>query len=132
VCLSTHVLDEVQHVADRVAVLRAGRLVAEDRIDALLARLTRTFRVRFAATPSLERFGRIPGVVTVSTLPTGELEFVLDGPAGPLLAALAPLDPLDLRGHEPDLEELFLGFYGAAHVGHDEPGVAPLTVTVTA
>ena len=68
----------------------------------------------------------------MSTLPTGELEFVLDGPAGPLLAALAPLDPLDLHGHEPDLEELFLGFYDAAHVGRDERGVSPLTATVTA
>ncbi len=127
VFLSSHVLDEVQHVADRVAVLRSGRLVAEDRIDALLARLTRTFRVRFSdIPPSLERFGRVPGVTSVSVLPDGDLEFVLDGPAGPLLAALAPLHPLDLHGHEPDLEELFLGFYGATHVGRDEPiGSAP-------
>ena len=121
VFLSSHVLDEVQHVADRVAVLRAGRLVAEDRIDALLARLTRTFRVRFDDTPPLDRFGRVPGVSSMSVLADGELEFVLDGPAGPLLAALAPLHPLDLHGHEPDLEELFLGYYGAAHVGRDEP-----------
>jgi ABC-2 type transport system ATP-binding protein len=57
VFLSSHVLDEVQHTADRVAVLRAGRLVVEDRVDALLARVMRTITVRFAVV-STSRSGR--------------------------------------------------------------------------
>jgi ABC-2 type transport system ATP-binding protein len=117
VFLSSHVLDEVQHVADRVAVLRAGRLVAEDRVDALLARLPRTFRVRFAELPDaslLDALGAVSGVREVRPLPAvpGDIEFAIDGAAGPLLTALAPLHPLDLRTHDPDLEELFLGYYG--------------------
>ncbi|MFN8021060.1 MAG: ABC transporter ATP-binding protein [Acidimicrobiales bacterium] len=114
VFLSSHVLDEVQHVADRVAVLRNGRLVAEDRVDALLARLTRTFRVRFAQVPVLDGFVGVPGVQGVEVLDGGahgEVAFAVDGAVGPLLEALAPHHPLDLRSHDPDLEELFLGYY---------------------
>jgi ABC-2 type transport system ATP-binding protein len=114
VFLSSHVLDEVQHVADRVAVLRAGRLVADDRVDVLLARLSRSFHVRFAETPPLEAFGRVPGVARVEVVRDGVVVFDLAGEAGPLLEALAPWRPLDLRAHEPDLEDLFLGYYGAA------------------
>jgi ABC-2 type transport system ATP-binding protein len=133
VFLSSHVLDEVQHVADRVAVLRNGRLVAEDRVESLLARMARAFIVRFARVPDLAELHRVPGVRNVTVArgdaPTAgdpsaddagvEVEITFDGAAGPLLAALAPSQPLDLRAHDPDLEDLFLGYYVAA------PGAMP-------
>lgn len=112
VFLSSHVLDEVQHTADRVAVLRAGRLVVEDRVDALLARLMRTVTVRFAVVPPPETFAGVPGVVAVEAVDPDGLRFTLEGVAGPLLAAIGPHGPLDLRATEPDLEDAFLGFYG--------------------
>jgi ABC-2 type transport system ATP-binding protein len=141
VFLSSHVLDEVQHVADRVAVLRAGRLVAEDRIDVLLSRLNRTCVVRFdprpGMVPSAEVFHRVPGVTEVHHLHDGEIEISLEGPAGPLLEALAPWSPLDLATHEPDLEDLFLGYYGAEHAPAPtaparptDPAVAPAAPAV--
>lgn len=111
VFLSSHVLDEVQHTADRVAVLRAGRLVVEDRVDALLARLVRTVTVRFAEPPSPEVFRGVPGVTAVEVAGVDGLRISLEGMAGPLLAALAPHAPLDLHATEPDLEDAFLGYY---------------------
>lgn len=112
VFLSSHVLDEVQHTADRVAVLRKGRLVAEDRVDALIARLVRTVRVRFTVAPPGESFQGVPGVAGVASPQPDTLEFTLAGAAGPLLAALAPHAPLDLHAPEPDLEDVFLHLYG--------------------
>lgn len=123
VFLSSHVLDEVQHVADRVAVLRNGRLVAEDRIDALLARMARSFLVRLACEPdqvAVQALQGVPGVRSVAVRRSDppdasgvEVDIAFEGAAGPLLATLAPLQPLDLRAHDPDLEDLFLGYYGA-------------------
>ncbi|MBI4935115.1 MAG: ABC transporter ATP-binding protein [Actinobacteria bacterium] len=112
VFLSSHVLDEVQHTADRVAVLRAGRLVVEDRVDALLARLRRAVTVRFSTAPSPQAFATVPGVVSVQAVEPDGVRFELEGVAGPLLAAIAPYGPLDLHATEPDLEDAFLGFYG--------------------
>lgn len=116
VFLSSHVLDEVQHVADSVAVLRAGRLLTEGRIDDLIAQLVRTFRVRFddlaRPLPDPSRLQGVPGVVAVRRHgDEPELEVEVEGAAGPLLAALAPLGPTDLHCSEADLEDLFLGYY---------------------
>lgn len=112
VFLSSHVLDEVQHTADRVAVLRKGRLVVEDRVDALLAKLVRVVRVTFADAPPVEALRDVVGVQQVEVRHPGELAITLEGPAGPLLAALTPFAPLDLHATEPDLEDVFLGYYG--------------------
>jgi ABC-2 type transport system ATP-binding protein len=117
VFLSSHVLDEVQHVTDSVGVLRAGRLVAGGRIDTLIAQLVRTFRIRFddadAPPPDPARLLGVPGVVAARPCADGlELKLDVEVPAGPLLAALAPLRPSDLHCSEADLEDLFLGYYG--------------------
>ncbi len=112
VFLSSHVLDEVQHTADRVAVLRKGRLVVEDSVDALLTKLVRVVRVSFADVPPLEALLGVVGVQEVAVGSPGELMITLEGPAGPLLAALGPFQPLDLHSTEPDLEDVFLGYYG--------------------
>jgi ABC-2 type transport system ATP-binding protein len=117
VFLSSHVLDEVQHIADSVAVLREGRLVVAGRIETLIAQLVRTFRVRFddvaAPPPEPARLAGVPGVVAVrSSAGEPEIEIDVEGAAGPLLAVLAPLRPTDLHCAEADLEDLFLGYYG--------------------
>ncbi len=111
VFLSSHVLDEVQHVADRVAVLRQGRLVVEDRVDTLISRLVRTVRVRFDVAPDPVTFRGVAGVTRIDAVHDHELQFVLEGMAGPLLEALAPHHPVDLHATEADLEDVFLDFY---------------------
>ena len=120
VFLSSHVLDEVQHVADRVAVLREGRLVTEDRVDALLARLARTFRVSFSVAPPAGALDRVPGVSEVRAGRSAEeLLVVIEGPSGPFIEAVAPLAPLDVHSTEPDLEDVFLSYYRAPGSGGD-------------
>jgi ABC-2 type transport system ATP-binding protein len=111
VFLSSHVLDEVQHLADRVAVLRDGKVVAEGTVDRLVGRVLRHVRVLFTGVTSEAPFRSVTGVAEVVVVSPTELEFSLSGPAGPLLAALAPFAPLDMAMSEPGLESAFLGFY---------------------
>jgi ABC-2 type transport system ATP-binding protein len=113
VFLSSHVLDEVQHTADRVGVLRAGRLVAVDRVDTLLTKVVRHARITFADPPPLAELRSVPGVVEATADGVDGVRLVLSGPAGPLLVAIAPHQPLDLHLGEPDLEDVFLGYYRA-------------------
>jgi ABC-2 type transport system ATP-binding protein len=111
VFLSSHVLDEVQHTADRVGVLRAGRLVAVDRVDSLLAKVVRHARVTFAGSPPLDELRAVAGVMEVSGDGADGARLVLEGPAGRLVEALALHHPVDLHLGEPDLEDVFLGYY---------------------
>ena len=113
VFLSSHVLDEVQHTADRVGVLRAGRLVAVDRVDTLLTKVVRHARITFSGPPPLDELRTVPGVVEATADGIDGVRVVLEGPAGKLLEALAPHHPVDLHLGEPDLEDVFLGYYRA-------------------
>jgi ABC-2 type transport system ATP-binding protein len=65
VLLSSHELDEVERVCDRVGIVRAGRLVAVERVSELLAKTQRRDRVEveFAEPVELEDVRAIPGVV---------------------------------------------------------------------
>ena len=62
VLLSSHVLSEVQRVADRVAIIRAGRLVTIEPIRDLEAKAFRVLEIRFGAPVSPEPFANLPGV----------------------------------------------------------------------
>jgi ABC-2 type transport system ATP-binding protein len=113
VFLSSHVLDEVQHVSNSVAVVNQGRIVTTGRIDELSARLVRTLTVRFDSNVRLESFAGIEHVESIAFVAGDktEVEFTLRGSARRLLEALAPLHPADIHGREPDLEDVFLDFY---------------------
>jgi ABC-2 type transport system ATP-binding protein len=109
VFLSSHLLDEVQDLCSRVAILRAGRLVEVSTLEQLRHTGVTVFDVVLdGAVPS---FASVPGVVAEQVI-DGGVRLSVAGPPAPLLAALGRERVLTLRSHEPDLEEVFLGFYG--------------------
>ncbi|WP_123026244.1 ABC transporter ATP-binding protein [Mycolicibacterium stellerae] len=110
VFLSSHQLSEVEAVCDKVAILRAGRLV-EIATVANLRRLRRTLvEVSFVgAKPLLDN---IVGLTDIEYLDGDRLQFNLSGPVAPALRALAAADVTALAVHEPTLEEIFLDYYG--------------------
>jgi beta-exotoxin I transport system ATP-binding protein len=65
VFLSSHELDEVERVCDRVGIIRGGRLIAVERVGDLLEKTTRHDRVEveFGEPVELERVRELPGVV---------------------------------------------------------------------
>jgi beta-exotoxin I transport system ATP-binding protein len=64
VFISSHELDEVERVCDRVGIIRAGRVVAVERVEDLLAKAVdrRRVEVEFAEPADLEEVRAIPGV----------------------------------------------------------------------
>ena len=109
VFLSSHLLAEVEALCDRVAILRAGRLVEAGS----LAKLRHLSAVLVeadleSAPPDLSR---VPGVTHVEV--TGNhVRCQVTGPIQPLLTALAASGVCQLLSREPSLEELFLAHYG--------------------
>jgi ABC-2 type transport system ATP-binding protein len=110
VFLSSHVLDEVDHLCHTVAIIRDGRIVAVDDVADLRARAGRKVTIRFADPVDADTFATIEGVAdiavqdrTVSMRVSGELD--------ELLKTAARHRIIDLVSTPPDLEEIFLGFY---------------------
>ena len=112
VFLSSHQLAEVEAVCDRVGILRAGKLVDVASV-AELRRLHRT-EVEVGFTSAAPDLTGVAGVAEVDQVGPGRLRFVLAGPPGPALRALATADVATLAVREPTLEEIFLAYYGQA------------------
>jgi len=115
VLLSSHVLAEVQRVADRIGVVRAGRLIAVERLEELRGKSLHHITARFADAVPADAFGGLPdvrdievaGQVLTCTAPQGALNA--------LLKEVARHDIADFECAEAELEETFLTYYGAGH-----------------
>ncbi len=66
ILLSSHVLSEVEHLADRVAVLDKGELLAVEKIELLKSATARTLDLQFPADLSVDTFANLPGVTSVT------------------------------------------------------------------
>ncbi len=109
--LSSHVLSEVERVCDRVAIIRAGRLVAFEDVAGLLARRRRAVEMRLTGpAPVLDG---VPGVSSVEQRDS-VLTCQLEGDVGPFLAAIAGSAITDLTIEAARLEDAFLELYEGA------------------
>ncbi len=112
VLLSSHVLAEVQRVADRVGILREGRLVAVEQLEEMRSRSLHHVQARLAGRPDPAELAGVPGVRDLEVA-DGELrcsapQSALDG----LLKVVARHEVLDFSCVEADLEETFIAYYG--------------------
>ena len=115
VFFSSHVLSEVERVCDRVAIVRRGRLVALEDVDALLDHRKRNVEMRVdGELPTLDGVAGVSGLVAGD----GRLTCQLEGDVGPFLAAIRVARVIDLTIEPAHLEEAFLELY------HDEDDAA--------
>ncbi|HET9185228.1 MAG TPA: ABC transporter ATP-binding protein [Solirubrobacterales bacterium] len=110
VFISSHDLDEVQRVCDRVGMVRDGRLIAVERMAELLGKARRRVTVRLADGAKLDELLPLP---QVSRLEAGDgaVTFEVAGDLDPVIKALAGHHVTDIEAVHPTLEEVFLGYY---------------------
>jgi beta-exotoxin I transport system ATP-binding protein len=112
VFLSSHVLSEVQRAADRVAVLRAGVVVARGTVAELRGRARQHVEIWFDDRPPDEELRSVVSLTDVR-VDGRRLSAILVGPIQPLLAVLARHRVATFLIEEPDLEDAFLDLYQA-------------------
>jgi len=112
VFFSSHILSEVQKVADRVGIIRKGRLVEIANTDDLIGRSLTRATVQFDEAVSREAF---EGVSNVDVLRVNDNKraytLQIRGEMNGLIKALAEYPVLDLEITKPSLEEVFLNYY---------------------
>ena len=126
ILLTTQYLDEADELADRIALLDQGKIVAEGTPDELKRRIPGGHvRLQFADAIGLESAARSLGEVARSERRNGDLalEVPTDGSVRSLKAVLDRLDndsvSVDgLTVHTPDLDDVFFALTG--HPGHIE------------
>ena len=115
VFLSSHVLDEVQHLCDHVAIIRDGRLVAVEEVEELRRRAIREVTIHFAGPFEADAFAALPDVRAIEV--NGPvLHLHLTGRADPLIKLASRYDVIDLTSAPADLDALFLHYYEGEEV----------------
>jgi ABC-2 type transport system ATP-binding protein len=117
VLMSSHVLAEVEHVADRVGIVRSGRLVAVEDVAALRERAVRHVEFHFDAPVPREAFEGLPGIRDLMVEGAG-LRCTIDGRPDALVKAAAKFTVVHMVSAEPDLEEIFLTYYSEEEAPH--------------
>ncbi len=107
---SSHNLPEVEKVCNRVAIIRSGKLVAQETLDSLKKQRYR--RIKFTLSESIENIQLNDAqLVRKQGL---DYEFLVKGNINEIIKCLAGLPIADLIFPEPELEEVFLTFYQEA------------------
>ncbi len=110
--LSSHILPEVEHTCDRVAIIREGRLVKIGQVHELKDIQQYDVEISFAGPAQEAWFAGIAGIIKVTR---GANEHVLhlavQGDLKEVIKAAAQYEALSIVTHEPTLEEVFLRYY---------------------
>ena len=117
VLFSSHVLPEVQAVCDRVGIIRAGQIVATERVEQLLKSRLQRLHLRFAQMPPA---GALDGDGVTELDRVGDsVTFEVRANLNRLLAQAVAYDVLELDNEQVTLEEIFMTYYsrngGARH-----------------
>jgi ABC-2 type transport system ATP-binding protein len=121
VFLSSHILPEVEHTCDRVAIIREGRLVRIDHVSSLKDIRQHDVEISFAGPASVDWFKHVAGVVKVAQ--GGDertLQLNVQGTLAEIIKIAGEHNATNIDTHEPTLEEVFLRFY--------EPEQSPATL----
>jgi ABC-2 type transport system ATP-binding protein len=110
VFLSSHILSEVEKTGDRVAIIRDGRIVRLDRVEALRDLAHHQVELRFTGPVPVTDFEALPGVTDVVAA-DHTLRLRVSGPITPVVRAAARYELVDFVSREPSLEETFLAEY---------------------
>jgi ABC-2 type transport system ATP-binding protein len=108
--LSSHILPEVEKVCDRVGIIRQGKLVTVETIEALKSHSVRQLEIHFARAIPKEKFSNVQGIRDIlvqDKLLTCNVVGSLDA----LVKAAAQFEVINIISHEPSLEDIFMTYY---------------------
>jgi ABC-2 type transport system ATP-binding protein len=111
VFFSSHIISEVQAVADRVAIIREGKIVEVAVTADLLNRSMRQVRIRFQQPTEAEELYKLPGVELIAKDDSLGVLLQVEGAMDALIKTLAKYPVNDFETERASLEEIFLAYY---------------------
>jgi ABC-2 type transport system ATP-binding protein len=118
VFLSSHILPEVDRVADRVGVVRESRLIAVDTLEGFKAKSATTMTIEFAQVVDADQFERLESVRSAEHRNGGKVvHLTVTGSADAVLKAAAEHTVVSLTTDHGDLDDVFLSYYSGTQDG---------------
>jgi ABC-2 type transport system ATP-binding protein len=113
VFFSSHILSEVQEIADRVGIIRKGAVVETADTGALIGRTLHRARVRFLRPVEASVLETLPGIKILAREDDRTINLQIEGEMDRLIKALAAFPVQEFETERPSLEEVFLSYYEA-------------------
>jgi ABC-2 type transport system ATP-binding protein len=111
VFFSSHILSEVEAIAERVAIIRQGVVAEVAEIEALMNRSLRRVRIRFKTPVDSTGLENLAGVTLISRDDGQTILLQVEGDMDVLIKRLAAYPVSDFETERPNLEEVFLAYY---------------------
>ncbi|MGD1995985.1 MAG: ABC transporter ATP-binding protein [Anaerolineae bacterium] len=108
---SSHIMSEVEAVAERVAIIRKGVVVEVAEPATLINRALRRAHVRFKQPVDIGPLANVPGVTVLSQDDGTSVLLQVEGEMDGLIKGLAAFPVSDFETERPSLEEIFLAYY---------------------
>jgi len=109
ILMSSHILNEVQRICSRVAIIKDGKIIKLEKISTLQETSYKRFKIETHDKLSADTF-RIDGVSDLK-VEDNTCSFIYRGDINLIVAKMASLKIANLWADEPDLEEIFLHYY---------------------
>ena len=120
VFFSSHIISEVEALADRVAIIREGVIVEEAQPSQLVSMALRRIWVRFLDEVNPAPLADVEGVTILSQSNGLRAHLQVEGELDALIKALAAFPVSDFEIERPSLEEIFLAYYAADRVEEED------------
>ncbi len=111
VFFSSHIMSEVEAVAERVAIIRKGVVVEVAEPATLIKRALHRANVRFKQPVDISPLANVPGVTVLSQDDGTSVLLQVEGEMDDLIKVLAAFPVSDFETERPSLEEIFLAYY---------------------
>jgi len=111
VFFSSHIMSEVEAVAERVGIIRKGEIVEVAETASLINRALRRVMVRFKEPVDVSTLAKVSGVTVLSEDEGANVLLQVEGEMDGLIKALAAFPVSDFETERPSLEEIFLAYY---------------------
>jgi ABC-2 type transport system ATP-binding protein len=113
VFFSSHIIGEVEALAERVAIIREGVIVEEAEPRQLVSMALRRMWVRFKETVDPAPLAEVEGITLLAESNGDSAHLQVEGEMDGLIKALAAFPVSDFEIERPSLEEIFLAYYEA-------------------
>ncbi len=111
VFFSSHIISEVETLAERVAIIRQGVIVEEAEPSQLVSMAIRRVWIRFKEAVDPTPLTQVEGVTLLSKSNSIAVHLQVEGEVDGLIKALAAFPVSDFEIERPSLEEIFLAYY---------------------
>jgi ABC-2 type transport system ATP-binding protein len=112
VLMSSHNLTEAQRVCDRIGIIKHGKLIREQAIDANESLNTPVFEITFRKHDAIKAIKAENALQIIEQTDSNGIRVRPVGDIAPALAALSKYDIVSMTSQRSDLEDEFLEFYG--------------------